>query len=653
MRKDDLRDKNYADEIKGGEGRTGNPDARDQCRLGNLYFESTVYEYAIDAYKRAIQFDPSYATAHHNLGAVYYKMGLFDEAQQELESAIRIRPDIPLFHYTLGLVLKDDKMLSECIDSFSRAILLDNDYIEAYYRRGAAYFYITDPERARSDLGEVIKREPGFRDALYNLGVVYISLKRWDDARKIFLRQLDLKPDDADSVYYLSVICLEFDNDLGQAMSNLHKALKIDPHNLRSRFQLALLHARQRYKDISHREKAIEQLSIIIEMNKESEDFELMHDVFFLLGSLYDDNPEDIDRAIGAYEEGLDLADWLAEAHNNLGVLYSQKGLTDKAVREFRYAIELDPDYGNPYQNLAKIYFYQRNEEILKDFQSWIDEVSEDSARILLNLSLALMDVGRAEACESIYSRAHRIKNLLGVAGSKLRRTIREMDQGTISKLTEVLDDQEKCYNEMVSLLNMLKHEVLVLDMIDINDIVVSALSQIGFKSSDQDDSNQLCAGNVNLCLDLTENLPKIKGDHRKLKEAFSNIIINALEAMTEGGNLAISTVYSQLTSEIEIIFRDTGIGIPSKDLDNIFKPGYTTKASGSGFGLSITNRIISEHKGSIYVHSIEGEGTEMTIHIPVNLELAPIQTNLRMRPVMYEDPSKLISTEVDQIVNT
>jgi len=87
------------------------------------------------------------------------------------------------------------------------------------------------------------------------------------------------------------------------------------------------------------------------------------------------------------------------------------------------------------------------------------------------------------------------------------------------------------------------------------------------------------------------------------------------------------------------------------KDIDNIFKPGYTTKDHGSGFGLSIVNRIIRDHKGNIFVSSQENEGTEIGIHIPVNLEMAPIQTSLRMRPVIYEDPSKLISTEVDQIV--
>jgi len=137
------------------------------------------------------------------------------------------------------------------------------------------------------------------------------------------------------------------------------------------------------------------------------------------------------------------------------------------------------------------------------------------------------------------------------------------------------------------------------------------------------------------------------------VKEAFNNIIINALEAMSDGCLLNISSSYSDLASEIEITFQDTGKGISPDDLDNIYKPGYTTKKSGSGFGLSIVDRIIREHKGNLKISSKEGEGTEVKINLPVNLESAPIQTALRMRPVIYEDPNELIFTEVDQILDT
>jgi tetratricopeptide (TPR) repeat protein len=658
--KGDLRDTETRqfDKVGDGLGRSDNPDARDQCYLGNLYFESVIYEYAVNAYKRAIRFDPGYATAHHNLGAAYYKMGLFDEAREELGLAIKLWPDLPLFHYTLALVLKDDRKLPESIASFNQAISLAPDYVKAYYDRGYAHYHNSDLEAACSDLEKVVELDPGFRDALYNLGVVYISLGKWEEARSTFLRHLAIRPSDPDAFYHMGLIYVGSGGDSEQAIENFQNAVDLDPGHLKARFQLSLLYARKRYRNPPDRQNAIAQLRSLIEMYEELGDFDRIHDAFFILGSVYDDDPNDADLAIEAYRNGLRLADWSAEAHNNLGVLYSQKGSMDEAVKEFREAIRLDPDYESPYHNLGKIYFYQRNEEIVRDFRQWIEEVPEASAKILFNLSLALIDAGRAEAYESIYSRAHRIKNLVGVAGSKLRRICKGMGDDEGQRLMEVLADQEKCYNEMVSLLSTLKQDDLVLDMVDVNAVISSVLRQTGFRP---DDSQPGCGilrlgkeglSSIECCMDLAQDLPRVKGDPRKLKEVFNNVIINALEAMQEDGSLDINTAYSELTSTIEVVFRDNGIGISADDLDNIFKPGYTTKESGSGFGLSIVDRIIKEHKGSIGISSRQGEGTEVEIHLPVNLESEPIQTSLRMRPVIYEDPSELIFTEVDQIVD-
>jgi signal transduction histidine kinase len=503
---------------------------------------------------------------------------------------------------------------------------------------------------------EAARLKPDFSDALYHLGEVYISLGRWEGAKRAFSQYMELKPGDPDALYYMGLVYVGSGTDNELAVENFQKAVDLDPGHLNAAFQLSLLHARMRYREPSHRQEAITHLHSLIEMYEELGDFERIHDAFFILGSLYDDDPDDADLAIEAYKDGLKLAEWSAQAHNNLGVLYSQKGAIDEAVKEFRRAIQLDPDYESPYRNLAKIYFYQRNEEIERDFQQWIDEAPDMSARILFNLSLALMDVGRAEACESIYSRAHRIKNLIGVSGSKLRRMSRDMDSENAERLNQILADQEKCYNEMVSLLGTLKQDDLLLDIIDVNDTIDAVLRQMGFRPDSQVDCGILRLANgdlssVECCIELEENLPRVKGDPRKLREVFNNLIINALEAMNYSGSLKIVTEYSDSTTEVEISLQDNGVGISADELDNIFKPGYTTKESGSGFGLSIVDRIIKEHKGSIQISSKEGEGTEVKIHLPVDLEASPIQTSLRMRPVIYEDPSELIFTEVDQIL--
>ena len=104
--------------------------------------------------------------------------------------------------------------------------------------------------------------------------------------------------------------------------------------------------------------------------------------------------------------------------------------------------------------------------------------------------------------------------------------------------------------------------------------------------------------------------------DKESLKQAFINIIFNAIQAMPNGGIITITAL--QQESWAKISFMDEGIGIPKDKLEKIFEPFYTTKDSGTGLGLPITHRIIEEHKGSIEVQSTMGEGTTIDIYLPM-----------------------------------
>jgi len=108
--------------------------------------------------------------------------------------------------------------------------------------------------------------------------------------------------------------------------------------------------------------------------------------------------------------------------------------------------------------------------------------------------------------------------------------------------------------------------------------------------------------------------LPEIQADQEKLTQAFLNVVLNALEAMPEGGKLKIKTF--SLNSQAVVEIADTGVGIPEENLRNIFDPFYSTKGKGSGLGLSTTYRIIKEHQGSIEVKSKVGEGATFSIYL-------------------------------------
>jgi signal transduction histidine kinase len=113
-----------------------------------------------------------------------------------------------------------------------------------------------------------------------------------------------------------------------------------------------------------------------------------------------------------------------------------------------------------------------------------------------------------------------------------------------------------------------------------------------------------------------TQNEPRIKIDVDRMKRVFANLIKNAVEAMPQGGELAISSRVSG--NDVEFTFIDTGVGIANEVLEKIWTPFFTTKAKGMGLGLPICKRMVEAHQGKISVESIVGEGTTFTITIPI-----------------------------------
>jgi two-component system sensor histidine kinase AtoS len=116
----------------------------------------------------------------------------------------------------------------------------------------------------------------------------------------------------------------------------------------------------------------------------------------------------------------------------------------------------------------------------------------------------------------------------------------------------------------------------------------------------------------------LERDLPPIQGDSERLHRAFSNIVINAIQAMPNGGKLSISSEQSQSPSVVKITYRDTGIGMDEETSKNLFNPFFTTKDKGSGLGMALTHKIIEDHRGTIEVMSEKGVGTTFIVRLPV-----------------------------------
>ena len=123
--------------------------------------------------------------------------------------------------------------------------------------------------------------------------------------------------------------------------------------------------------------------------------------------------------------------------------------------------------------------------------------------------------------------------------------------------------------------------------------------------------------GNIKVSTQLKSQLLQIQADEAQLKEVFSNIILNAIQAMSKGGELTITT--ARKDEFVEVAITDTGEGISKENLEKIFDPLFSTKPRGTGLGLLVCQSIIENHKGTIEVKSEVEKGTRFMVKLPIH----------------------------------
>jgi two-component system NtrC family sensor kinase len=136
---------------------------------------------------------------------------------------------------------------------------------------------------------------------------------------------------------------------------------------------------------------------------------------------------------------------------------------------------------------------------------------------------------------------------------------------------------------------------------------------------------NQLMLNGIELEQAFPEILPTISGERKSLRQAFLNLLINAIQAMPGGGTLSIRAYVPNGEPWLKVDVGDTGKGIAPENLSRIFEPFFTTKqvGRGTGLGLSVTYGILEKHGGRIEVASVVGQGSTFTVSLPIKQELA------------------------------
>jgi len=218
-----------------------------------------------------------------------------------------------------------------------------------------------------------------------------------------------------------------------------------------------------------------------------------------------------------------------------------------------------------------------------------------------------ILKTQRLEAIKQLATMvAHDLRNpLAGIRNATyyIKRKLGNADQ-TIREMLEIIDREVVFANDIVNdLLDFASDRPLELKLESINSLIEETLRLIQIPE------------NIEVIKEF-EEIPKIYVDANRLKRVFKNLIENSVQAMPKGGKLTIKTRKNE--DSVEIIFKDTGVGISKENMKKIFTPFFTTKAKGVGIGLSICKKFVKEHNGEIRVESEEGKGSVFTVILPI-----------------------------------
>lgn len=219
---------------------------------------------------------------------------------------------------------------------------------------------------------------------------------------------------------------------------------------------------------------------------------------------------------------------------------------------------------------------------------------------------------------------AHEIRNPLNIIEGARYYLASQVSYSKNSNVTmEYLDyikhEVDRTNKLIDRLLRFSKSETPHFETINVNDILEDILILM---------RKQLSNNKINLETSFSDSVPEIMGDPNQLWQVFINILVNADQAMPDGGDLKINTGvynlnnYRSKDDQVFVSFNDTGIGIDHEDIMKIFDPFFTKKETGTGLGLSVSYKIIEEHNGHIIVNSTQGRGTTFIIELPVSYQL-------------------------------
>lgn len=251
-------------------------------------------------------------------------------------------------------------------------------------------------------------------------------------------------------------------------------------------------------------------------------------------------------------------------------------------------------------------------DRLLRTLQDFNLELEKRVKEATDKLRLTQENMARAETLAAVGTLAagisHEISTPLNTITGFVQLTLSNLDDASSIKGDLKVIEQEamRCRKIVQGLLNFARPKKHEEKLTEINGIINETLSLIEYQPSMR---------KINIKRELNRELRPVEADPLQIKQVFLNLILNAIQAMLDGGELRIVT--DNTGSGIMVEVSDTGTGIPEGEVQKIFQPFYTTKKDGTGLGLSISYGIIKEHGGDIYVRTSSDKGTVFVILLP------------------------------------
>lgn len=390
-----------------------------------------------------------------------------------------------------------------------------------------------------------------------------------------------------------------------------------DAGHLEARFQLALYYTGRGRRGSQLRRQAIRHLEAILESAGDDATLSTGLDrVCFVLGNIYGEESDSLEQALATFRRGLSINPLSAVGHNSLGAVLMQGPQVLGALGEFKVAIQLDPDLRAAYTNLARLLFkHVKPDDLAQEYEHIAEEFEERTPQVLARLSLELVELGREQVYEGLYTKGHQLKNLIGMVGSRVRGLLKRMDESdpATADLRSLASEHEHLYEEWVGYLSTMTPDRLTTSLIEPARLVRRVVDAVRSHTS---------GSRISLRIQ-EEGVPRVEVDERLLRDAVTNLCLNALEAVEgDKGEVVVGVGHDPEAAVVFIEVEDDGPGIASEHIEHVFDPGFTTKKQGNGYGLSIARRIVHAHRGELRVKSRVGHGSVFRLDVPVNAEV-------------------------------